>query len=285
MIKIVEAAQRGRVAIIDTGTTPKTSTTPLDDATKAARDRIVGNGWDIEDELTQNLMDPLIRELKDQGHWSDVVHLSAAGARETVSGAIATIPDWSGAQNDATQSDTAKQPTEALIGSKIAADFDGSDILTIPSQLITGSQNPTIFIVLKTQQTSDRKIVGAAGEGDWTTDNLESLNPSTEYGVRVSGGNELYNTSPSGSKELLTLRQNGPDVTDFQTWINGNGLSVSSSENITTNYKSGSASYIGGEFDGPEFDGKIGSYLVFKVPLSNTNRSKIESMLQDYYSI
>jgi len=256
--------------------------------TQAFRDRVKAENGIIEGGSLENLYDPILRAFKGFSGvgLSDLPFFGSGSAVKINSGAIPMLFDSSGGENDATQSDTAKQPTDALIGSKVALYFDGSDdILTIPFQLITGSQNPTIFIVLKTQHTSDKKIVEAAGTGGINSDDAETATPSTEYGIRVTGGNEVYNTSPSGSKELLTLRQNGPDVIDFQAWVNGSELSVSSSSNITTDYESGSKSWIGGWSGGPQFDGKIGSYLVTSVPLSNTNKSKIESILQDYYSI
>lgn len=260
---------------------------PLLERTETFRDRVQGENGVIEDGSLENLYDPILRKIKDWGLLSDLVFFGSGSAVETNSGAIPKLFDASGNEYDHTQGDTARQPTlnKSGIGGRWDMYFDGGDTLTFSSQLITETQNPTIFIVLKTQQTSDRKILGAAGSGDLSSGGAEGLNPSTEYGVRVSGGNELYNTSPSGSRELLTLRQDGPNVTDFQAWINGNELSVSSSSSLTTDYESGSKSLIGGDYDGPELDGKIGAYLVFNVPLRNTNKSKIESILQDYYSI
>jgi len=220
MIKIVEAAQKGRVATIDTGTTPKTSTTTLDDATKAARDRIVGNGWDIEDELTQDLMDPLIRELKDQGYWSDVVHLSAAGARETVSGAIATIPDWSGAENDAIQATAADRPMldKNGIGGRCAADFDGAgDALEVPTNPV-GLTNPFTVVSLWTTQLTGIAI-------SWSFENASDDN---YIGVGTNFGNLKLHSNRETSGSGSALSKNTPyivsiewDRTDFYIYLDG----------------------------------------------------------------
>jgi len=281
MIKIVDGAQRGRVAIIDTGTTPKTTTTPLDDATKAARDRIVGNGWDIEDELTQDLMDPLIRELKDQSHWSDVVFLSAAGARETISGAIATIPDWSGAENDAIQATAADRPTLDTngISGRCAADFDGAgDALEVPTSPLTLTKPFTVVSLWTTQLTGN--VIS------WSFENASDDNyigVGTNFrDVKLYSSGETPGAGSTLSENTAYIVSIEWDGTDFSVYLDGTfDYKVSPS---STNWQTATDEFnIGLSKSNSLFwDGYIISILGIQ---ATGVRDEVEDIYTNYYSL
>jgi hypothetical protein len=97
--------------------------------TQTFRDRVKAGGGSIEDGALESLYDPILRAIKGFTGvgLSDLVFFGAGSAVENNSGSIPALFDASGNENDVTQSDTAKQPTEGTYNGRASALYDITD--------------------------------------------------------------------------------------------------------------------------------------------------------------
>jgi len=200
----------------------------LDPDVEAFATRAEASGGTLESGVLEDFFDPLVKELKAQGHYADTVFLGAAGAREVVSGSVATIFDASGNQNDATQSDSAKRPTDTTAASfngRHIADYDGSDDVLVsgadatqPMTLIVagkGFDDSTSFTdgdtsrVVSGLGTSSSAVVFAGTELAINVDAsgspalISGITDATNSLVRYQGGSEK--TGDAGTNDLIDL--------------------------------------------------------------------------------
>lgn len=273
-VGVRDASQSGRVSITDVRTEPEADASLIDNSTKVARDRIIGNGWDIRDGLTRGLMDLLIRKLKDQGHFSDLVYLGAAGARERASGSIATLPDWSGRKNDATQSDPAKRPAEdtGSIGGRVGAVFDEDDDL-LDSPASAEQPNTHIWVAKTPCHKVDRDAYVFDGtdqrQAFYTNDSVEQRAYARETGV-IS---EFSDTNVRSGAVLFDGESSKAELADETASLDPGGGPIDS---LRLGARTAGSQNLGGP---------LLMHLLIDASTARTERDSLREITQDYYSL
>jgi len=257
--------------------------------TQTFRDRVEGSNGSLEDDCLEGLYDPILRTVKDFSGvgLSDLVLFVSASAVENNSGSIPTLFDASGNEYDATQTDTAKQPTldKNGIGGRWEANGDGNDdIVRIPSGVAdafeSGSKG-TVIVVVRYNSPSDFTDVFALDESDpfWIIRSNDTRDIITLVG-NGSGFETATGTSPSYP---ITLVQSGRyDGSRIVVRENGKetGLnSVSFGDSTYTGQE-----YLMGRSNGENVKGALACTIAFGTPLSDTQVSKIEDNANTYYN-
>ena len=252
------------------------------DRTQTFRDRVQSNGGSIEDGALEGLYDPILRTIKGFSGvgLSDLVFFGSASAVEHNSGSISTIYDASGNENDATQSDSVKQPgytTDSDFGGRAVALSDASDdILT--SSLSSHTQPTTHLTVVRTDDpnTDKQRLITTTGGGD--TSPYQTMN-ILNGDWRVYAGNGLHDGSSSSSPVILSTRFDGTN-----TIIRRDGANEVTGDAGTSDIGSQL-----GLLNLPEraevFDGPFAMGLVIVAKLTNNQLSELESILTSYYSL
>ena len=223
----------------------------------------------------------------------DVVYFEN-GSYKIVNGQRASVVTWydqSGNSNDATQDTSGNQPLIAESGTlKDHLDFDGTDdsLQTTSPWGITGTSDRSIFAVINSDNVSG-VAKSYIGMGDNTNLlNAQKWDLSSEFAVRVQGGNEVYQYGATGTDYLVTNIHSGTNVTDNSCFVNGTEQTATSSSAVTIN-TSNTVCRIGrygGDFDDPSthFDGRIQEVIIYASDQSS-NRFKIESNINNHYGI
>ena len=248
--------------------------------TRTFRDRVQESGGSIENGSLENLYDPILRKVKEWGLLSDLVFFGAASAVETNSGSIATLFDASGNENDATQSDSAKQPTDTTdseFGGRAVALSDGSDdILT--SSLSSHTQPTTHLTLVRTDDpnTNDQRTISTTGGGDTTP--YQTININNGDWVAFAGS-QLRDGSPGSSPVILSSRFDG---TDSIIWRDGTNEVTGDAGTYDIGSQLALLNLPGRTevFNGPSAMG-----LVIAAKLTDHQLSEIESTLTSYYSL
>jgi hypothetical protein len=245
--------------------------------TRTFRDRVKAGGGSIEDGALENLYDPILRKVKEWGLLSDLVFFGAASAVEINSGSIPTIFGASGNENDATQSDTAKQPTKETVNGRIAATGDGSDdiLLTQNDIGISGSEN--------------REMIVVGGQGQYLAQWGESSQGSA-FGIDLRSYDTYYyhwsndiigSSSIDGNQHLYEFQHKDGVSEGWLDEISQGTLS------LTPTTTADPLSLIGRDFsDNTGFgSGKLQCVLVISAALTNPQKTEIRDILNSYYNL
>ena len=201
-------------------------------------------------------------------------------------GAVTTWYDQSGS-NNATQSNPDEMPlvvsggTLVTENSKAAVDFDGVDdgLVSASNIGISGANSRSIFTVVKPNSNLSSS---AFIEISQTSNTGELFDFTSEYAVRVGGGNKIWGNSSTVQVLLsLILPTGGSHVDDLILYENGSLLSDTAlgDRAITT---VDSTLKIGGA--GRFLDGKMQELIVYPSDQSS-NRTDIEGNIGRYYNI
>jgi len=253
----------------------------FDPDVEAFATRVEASGGTLESGIIADLFDPLIKELKAQGYYSDAIFIGAAGAREVVSGSVRTIFDASGHQFDLTQSTTSQRPTDSTsvrLNGKVVSTFDGTDDQISNSDLTTPMPVTYIqgfeFLTLDSD-ASDIVFSTTAGGGD-------------RHFFWASTGNNLKVT-------LGELKASGVEAfenTPYLSSVVGEGGSTKVRVNDTTLFSGSSSNNSGVGFRlGAYYDGNRETNINHSVALiigqnlSDAESRSLETIIDSYYSI
>jgi len=264
--------------------------------TQAFRDRVKSENGIIEGSSLENLFDPILQAIKNFSGvgLSDLVFFGSGSAVDNNSGAIPTIFDASGNENDAIQTTTAEQPTldKNGIGGRWTADFDGSDDWMYVSFSSTADAR-TFFCVAEYDSLSHQPNPGLWGYQssgrDWqqfVSQNSEDLwawlyqedgtkiTFSDSNGPALSANTPFHTVQRADGSSTATQRQNGSQVEsisydgtirDLDHLMLGNQWSSFTDNDI--------------------WDGGIPLWVSLETHLSDAQVSEIEKIYTDYYSI
>jgi hypothetical protein len=203
---------------------------------------------------------------------------------------VATWSDQSGNSNDATQSTSGARPLykTSIINGKPVLRFDGTDDCLVQTYEDFQDDNYTVFIVSKTTNTTN---------GDnWY---LSNTNSSTNYPFLLIGNStttlcflnrddaqhviSIEKTNMTANPYLLTTKRSASNSHSF--YINGSLFSTDTTDIGTTttdSYRIG-ANVMKGEVRYADCD--IAEILIYDTALSDTDRAKVETYLNDKYNI
>jgi len=246
--------------------------------TRTFRDRVKGENGSLEDDCLEGLYDPILRTVKGFSGvgLSDLVFFGSGSAVEVNSGSIPKIFDGSGNEYDATQSDTAKQPTldKNSIGGRWGMNFDGSGDELINNNSFTTTPATHFWVASLNISPSQEHIV----------DGNSSNNNDTRQIIRSAGGN--WNIYDNSSLNDGTADQNDHifevvfDGANSEIIIDGTSVVQGNAGNGTLKDIT-----IGSARGGAYWEGLINGGIIFNTKLSANQRSKIRSHIQDWYSL
>lgn len=266
--------------------TPEAFTVPgslLLQQTIDERDRIENDGGTINNGLVENLIDPVLKDLDDAGQLSSVSFLGAAGAREVASGSMATIYDWSGNSDDATQASSSQRftdSTSADFAGKVVGDADGTDD----------------FLSVQGPETAFEDFTWSSiAVGEYATSNFEPLftsgdlraivrtNNSNGVETRIDDGSTSVNpTSTNSTIPLPVIHSSVADAGDVTNRFNGGNetsasgtLSTTAATRLELGARSGTT-YLGGVFT---------ALILIDAAISDSLLSSLETTVNDYYSV
>jgi hypothetical protein len=249
---------------------------------------VKGKNGSIEDDSLEGLYDPILRTVKGFSGvgLSDLVLFVSASAVEVNSGSIPKIFDASGNENDATQTDTAKQPAlhKNGIGGRWEANGDGNDdILQIPSAVADAFESEstgTVCVVVRYEDSSDYRHAFRLDEGDpfWM---LRSDN-NGKITTLVGDGSGFTSVKGSNPSRPVTLVQSGR-YDGSEVVVRENGTETQSSS-----VSFGDSTYTGKDHlmgrSGVDYlKGALSCTIAFGTPLSDTQLSEIEDKANTYY--
>jgi hypothetical protein len=248
--------------------------------TRTFRDRVKNESGEIEEESLEGLYDPILKTTKGFSGvgLSDLVLFVSASAIENNAGSIPKLFDASGNENDATQSDTAKQPAldKNSIGGRWGASFDGGDDEMVNKNSLATSPS-THFWTASLNKTPDVEHL---------VDGNQNNSLSTRQIVRVAGSNDkwgIYN-----GKNLLdgAADQNNHifevvfDGKSSEFIIDGTSVAQGDAENGRLEDLT-----IGSRRGGSYWNGLVNEGIIFDAKLSSNQRSTIRNHIQDWYSL
>lgn len=215
--------------------------------------------------------------------WLDAKQITGLAS----GGTLTTWVDVSGAGHHATQATLASRPTyqAAAVNGQPGVRFDGSnDYLNLAGTVISGSQARTVLVVARPTSGGNRGFVDL-GNGS-TTGRGFMLSP--EYGVRVNGGNSLWNPAATlGTSALFIVQLNGTTTNTLSGWLDGAALNVTS-QTSTTVTTTGSG-IVGGWAATPvgstSYSGDIAEIVVYNRALSVAERQSLEQYLTGKYGL
>ena len=213
---------------------------------------------------------------------------------------VARWEDKSGNDRNALQSSGTLQPTRRTseINGRDIVRFDGSnDILTMGSDLsfIQNSAAHSIFIILKTSQTSFAAIIGSqtAATNPGFLIGLNNTSPNRlVYRLQSSSGRRqrIGSTSniSSGSAVLIACSYSGggADVSGLSMRINGADESTTAESTHSGEFQKSADAAIGDRVSASlRYNGDIGEILIYPSALSTDNRNDVESYLAAKWGI
>ncbi|ARA94008.1 hypothetical protein AWN76_013150 [Rhodothermaceae bacterium RA] len=203
--------------------------------------------------------------------------------------AVAVWPDASGGANDATQPDTARQPTyrTGVVGGLPALRFDGVDDYLDVAALVDDLQAGTGLTVVFVASGTGRGYVFSAHTSGGS--NLALFGYSDDGVYEVFKGYGVTAPVPSGEPaayvNVWTSRATSSADTTIRTWRNGGALLEGRLGAVEPD-KIGRVS-IGQEYDGASatdfLDGDIAEILVYDRVIDTAERLQIEAYLLDRY--
>ena len=299
MIKIVEAgqrdrigisetAQKGRVVVTETRTTPKTTTSPLDDATVTFRDRVQASGGSIKDGSLKNLYDPILRAIKGFSGigLSDLVFFGSGGAVEVNDGSISRLFDASGNENDVTQGDTAKQPTKGTYNGRVSPIYDFSDDVLGTSIGDLPDQGTIIVAADSVLGENEAWIDLTDGTGTNTGFMLFGDSNDSLVGRVRSGGSNVNAKGPKSGGKVSASTIYDASSSRLEVIENGSVVATESPgtlDNAISELRYGALQRLPDSY-AARGDG-LPIALVLSVPLSESQHSELRKIIADYYSL
>jgi hypothetical protein len=207
------------------------------------------------------------------------------------SGSTCTVQVWhdqSGNGNDASQTDSTKQPTiytgGALVkdGGRLALDFDGTDDeLTSTTVPFSGTTHRTSFTVSNADTATSADIIYGIDGGTASAPAGELWQLTSESAVRVSGKIEFVSSAQT-SQSLATVIFDGTTVDDINLYLNGSLKTQTGSTGTTintgsTNFGIGTTPVTTNNYDGKQQE------LIFYASDKSTDRTDIEGNISGYY--
>jgi hypothetical protein len=207
------------------------------------------------------------------------------------SGSTCTVQVWhdqSGNGNDASQTDSTKQPTiytgGALVkdGGRLALDFDGTDDeLTSTTVPFSGTTHRTSFTVSNADTATSADIIYGIDGGTASAPAGELWQLTSESAVRVSGKIEFVSSAQT-SQSLATVIFDGTTVDDINLYLNGSLKTQTGSTGTTintgsTNFGIGTTPVTTNNYDGKQQE------LIFYASDKSTDRTSIEGNISGYY--
>lgn len=250
--------------------------------TTQERDRILADGGTIEDGLLTGLVDPVLRTLDEAGQLSDLFFFGTAGAREVVSGSVATLYDFSGDANDATQGTSSNRPsdnTSSNFGGHVVANFDGTDD-KMSTPIVGPYAQPYTVITVAQVPTDD-------GASHPLTDGLNGAR-SIVVIVRFDNTDQLHFHGGQGKYRLPSTDPHywvgRADGANSELWEDGSSLGVQDAGgNDFEGLHIGSNLPAGGTLHGNIL---WASNIVVTADITGGNvQSEIESIISSYYGL
>jgi hypothetical protein len=213
---------RKNTSVVSPPIVSSSSSSSLLQETQDFETRVQGDNGVIEDSSLENLYDEILRAIKgfSDVSLSDLVLFLAASAVKDNSGSIPKLYDASGDENDAIQSDSAKQHTKETrsdFGGRWVAAGDGSDDI-LPVTSGAGLTQPCTILsvyrdgggdyarVIDDQGTSSGKRIILGQNGSY----IPRLYAGSEIntGTNRSGEVVVQAGRADGSNSLVMTRQN-----------------------------------------------------------------------------
>lgn len=260
--------------------------------TTSEADRIVSAGGTIEDGLKANLIDPIVQTLDNAGELPNLVFLGAAGAREVISGSVATLYDWSGNANDATQGTSSARPTDGTLNGRVACDFDATDDILVASfsatsgaktffcvaeyRSLSGGPNPGLWCYVGSARdwtqlldADDGDLWGRLQQSDGTEVNFDQAN-----GPALNADTPFHVVQRANGIDTATQRQNGQQV---------DSVAYDGTIHDTTDLLLGNQNNAVSSSE--PWDGPIPFWLSLESYLSDSVVSEIEGIYTNYYNL
>jgi hypothetical protein len=196
-------------------------------------------------------------------------------------------PDFSGNHRHPTQVTAGSRPTyqSAAINGQPGVRFDGvDDYLTLSGNVVTGAQARTVFVVGRPTVVGNKGFIDLGHGG--TVGGAFML--TSEYAVRVSGGNAIFGpAATAGTPALYVVQLNGTTTATINAWQNGAPRNVTSSTNVTI--ATTGPGIVGGWAAVPvaatSYAGDIAEIVVYDRALSLTERQNLEQYLTAKYGL
>ena len=249
----------------------------LIERTQTFRDRVrSSSNGEIEDDSLSGLYDPILRDVKGWGLLPDLVFFASGSAVEVTSGSLPRVFDASGNEQDAIQTTTADQPAldKDSIGGRWGMTFDGSGDELISNNNFATSPTTHFWVASLNTLPADHHIV----------DGYQSNVNDTRQIIRSFTGNwDIYDSSGLTDDladqndhlfEAIFDGANSELVIDGTSVVQGD-TGGGTLEDMT----------IGSNRNDSYWEGPINQGLIFDVRLSSSQRSKIRSRIQDWYSL
>ena len=201
----------------------------------------------------------------------------------TGSGFVTIWYDQSGNGNNATQTDTDKQPAIASNGSLLAdgLTFDGTnDSLSSSSGVnFTSSDDLSAFLVSNLDSASGQNPIVSQSDGTGTGRSIIETGSTINTFI---GGSEQNFGSASASQSIITLLYDDSANT-LDAFKNGS-QSGSQKTSITAEAASGALNIAKNKAGSQFFDGKINEVIIYLSDQTD-NRAALESNIISHYSI
>lgn len=257
--------------------------------TKTQRDRILNNGGTIESGLPANLIDPVLRKLDGAAQLGNLTGFWAAGARSVVSGSQEWWGDWSGNDNDISQSTSSQRftdTTDSKLGGKVVGSADNTDDFL--SVVTPGIENKNATLITAYSSISNQTS-GLLTFSDGT------LNESVSTRIDGSGVNEMkyksYDKASSdrsvevsvggddGEGHILSLKTDGNSL-----YGRFDGGQIGTDNSVINNVRYETA-YIGILGDGSTWPSAANHALAIALnaALSDSLVKDIEDIVSGYY--
>ncbi len=210
-------------------------------------------------------------------------------------GTTCTVQVWhdqsqsggTGSGNDATQTDSTKQPTiytgGALVkeGGRLALDFDGTDDTLVGTSVpFSGTSHRSSFTIVNADRATSADIIYGIGEGG-VINSGKLWQLTSETAIRVVGS-ATFSNSAQTLQSLGTTIFNGTTVSDVDFYLNGTQTAQATSSGTTIN----TASTSWGIGQTPNYtnnyDGKIQEIILYASDKSSV-RTDIEGNISGYY--
>ena len=205
--------------------------------------------------------------------------------------------DWSGNNNDFTQTTGASKPTWSTntVNGYPVVTFDGSATQMLASDFI-GTNDITLFIVAKSDNASPvNETILRQGYTSGTSVSMAAFLSSTNFSFScvdntstgytdstpLSTGFAVYSGAYSSNSSIIEVHTNGDS--NGTTATGGNPL-FASSVDVVLGARPTSDLTTPATFD-RHFDGGVAEVLIYNSSLSDSNREKVERYLANKYGI
>jgi hypothetical protein len=206
--------------------------------------------------------------------WLDAS--DASTITETL-GAVSQWDDKSGNGNHVTQGTASLQPVSGsnTLNSLNVIDFDGSDALVRTSLGVTGSQNRSLLLVGKSNDSSHNayfNIGPNTGPNAWTLLSLNNANQTLS--VAIAAGSTPGVGIPANNWNIVGAKLDGTRLRDHSVYLNGaeflqTGAATTPIDTLDTNIR------IGADFNIANLNGRIAELVFGSIDWSNTELNNL----------